>query len=172
MFSVVDIDEKLFSAAYPLVRTAMPDVTEQQWSDYARKARMRGGMLGLFGAEGTLFGLLTYRNEESLRHGLTFHIDQFITFELSRSGPGRRALCEAAERLARAQGCAAIELRMPDRGDVERNLAKAQAWLNLGHRVEAVMFTKSLDQAGCDPGRDCAQPHGRPSGLAPASFGP
>ena len=54
IFSVVDMDENAFSAAYPLVRTAIPDVSVEQWLDYARKVRMRGGLLGLMGPQSTL----------------------------------------------------------------------------------------------------------------------
>ena len=147
IFSVVDIDENLFDAAYPLVRTVAPGVSAEQWSAYAYTVRMRGGLLGLIGAENALFGLLAYRNEESLRHGRIFHIDNFVTFELNRAAPGRRALCEAAEALARKQGCAAIEIRLAGRGFADGGTAKAQGWLNLGHRLDAVVFTKSLEAA-------------------------
>ena len=145
IFTVVDIDEKLFEAAYPLVRTVAPGVSAQQWSVYAHKVRMRGGLLGLIGAEITLIGLLTYRNDENLHHGRIFHIDNFVTFELNRAAPGRRTLCDAAEALARKQGCAAIEIRLGSRGFADGGTAKAEGWLNLGHHLEAVLFTKSLE---------------------------
>ena len=145
IFSVVDMDENSFSAAYPLVRTAIPDVSVEQWLDYARKIRMRGGLLGLMGPQSTLFGLLTYRAEESLRHGKIFVVDNFLTFELNRAAPGRQALCDAAEALARKQGCNAIELRLDSRGYAIDASAKARSWLNLGHRLEAVVFSKILD---------------------------
>ena len=148
IFSVVDIDEKLFDAAYPLIRTVAPDVSAPQWSDYACKARMRGGLLGLIGAEDALFGLLTYRHEQSLRHGRIFHVDNFMTFELSRAAPGRRALCDAAEALARKQGCTSIEFRLDGRGYADGGTAKAQGWLTLGHSLEAVVFTKLLEAGG------------------------
>ena len=144
IFSVVDIDEKLFGATYPLVRAVAPEVSAEQWSIYARKVRMRGGLLGLIGAENALFGLLTYRNEENLRHGRIFHIDNFFTFELNRVAPGRLALCAAAEALARKQGCTAIEIRLDSRGYADGGMAKSQGWLNLGHSLDAVLFTKLL----------------------------
>ena len=152
IFSVVDMDENAFSAAYPLVRTATPDVSVEQWLDYARKVRMRGGLLGLMGPQSTLFGLLTYRNEESLRHGRIFVVDNFLTFELNRAAPGRQALCEAAEALARKQGCNAIELRLDSRGYAIDASAKARSWLNLGHSLEAVVFTKILDAVNATDG--------------------
>ena len=145
IFSVVDIDENLFGAAYALARTALPEVSAKQWSDYARNARAQGGLLGLVGAQGTLFGFVSYRIGAALRHGRTLQIDHFVTLELSRSAPGRRALCGAVEALARKQGCTAIEVRMDSRGYADGGTAKAQGWTSLGHSLEAVVFTKSLE---------------------------
>ena len=144
IFSVIDIGENAFSAAYPLVRTAAPGVSAEQWRDYVGKVRTRGGLLGLMGPQSTLFGLLTYRNEESLRHGRIFVVDNFLTFEFSRAAPGRQALCDAAEALARKQGCTAIELRLDSRDYAIDASAKARSWLNLGHSLQAVVFTKIL----------------------------
>ena len=145
IFSVVDMDENAVSAAYPLIRTATPHVSAKQWLDYTRKVRIRGGLLGLMGPQSTLFGLLTYRSEASLDHGRIFVVDNFLTFELNRAAPGRRALCDAAEALARKQGCKAIEFRLDSRGFAIDRSAKARSWLDLGHRLEAVVFINLLD---------------------------
>ena len=150
IFSVVDMDENAFDAAYPLVRTAAPDVSAQQWRVYAGKVRMRGGLLGLMGPQSTLFGLLTYRNEASLRHGRNFVVDNFLTFELNRAAPGRQALCDAAEALALTQGCSAIEYRLDSRGFTIDGSVKARGWLDLGHTLQAVVFTKILDAGGAE----------------------
>ena len=147
IFSVVDMDDKLLDAAYPLVRLVAPGVSVDEWLAYARNVRMRGGLLGLVGAENALFGFLIYRSEESLRRGRIFHIDNFATFELNRAAPGRRALCEAAEALARQKGCAAIEIRLDSHGFADARTDKAHGWVNLGHNLEAVVFTKSLANA-------------------------
>lgn len=138
------MDEKLFDAAYHLVRTVVPGVSAEQWLLHARKVRMRGGLLALIGAENTLFGLLTYRNEDSLRHGRIFHVDDFMTFELNRAAPGRMALCGAAEALARKQGCTAIEFRLDSGGYLNGSTAKSQGWLDLGHSLDAVVFSKAI----------------------------
>ena len=141
------MDDKLLDAAYPLVRSLAPGVSVDDWLTYARKARMRGGLLGLIGPEGTLFGMLAYRHEEHLQRGRILHVDSFITFELSRAAPGRKALCEAAEALARKHGCTAIEIRL-DRGKFAEGVtARTQGWLGLGHSLESVVFVKSLDDA-------------------------
>ena len=144
ILTVVDIDEKLFDAAYPLIRTIAPEVSAEEWSDYAGKVRLCGGLLGLLGPDGTLFGIMTYRVEESLRRGQCLLIGDFVTFELNRAAPGRRALCSAAEALAREKGCTAIELRLDSRGYVDHSTVKAQGWASLGHSLDTVVFVKSL----------------------------
>ena len=155
IFSVVDMDENSFSAAYPLVRTAIPDVSVEQWLDYARKVRMRGGLLGLMGPQSTLFGLLTYRGEESLRHGRIFVVDNFLTFELNRAAPGRQALSDAAEALARKQGCNAIELRLDSRGYAIDASAKARSCLT----------SATVLRRWCSP--NCLRPASRPTRQIP-----
>jgi len=144
IFTVVDINEKLFDAAFALIRVTAPEVSAEQWSDYARKVRLRGGLLGLIGADGALFGLVTYRVEESLRRGRLLLLDNFVTFELNRAAPGRHALCNAAEVLAREQGCTAIEVRLDSRGYVDQTTVKARGWMSLGHSLAAVVFVKFL----------------------------
>ena len=145
IFSVVDIDEKLFDAAYPLVRAVAPEVSAEQWLDYARKIAREGGLLGLNGADGALFGFLSYRKGNTLRHDCVLHIDNFFTFELNRSAPGRLVLSAAAEALARKMGCTAIEIRQDSRGSADGGTTRTQGWSNLGHVLEAVVFTKLLD---------------------------
>lgn len=144
-FTVVDLDEGGIDAAYPLVRTLTPEVSPAQWRDYACKARDKGGLLGLVADSGTLFGLLSYRIEESLQDGPVLSIRDFVTFELSGAAPGRRALCEAAEAVARKKGCTSVELRLASRGFADGGTAKAQGWTRLGHNLDAVVFAKHLD---------------------------
>jgi len=144
ILTVVDIDEKLFDAAYTLIRTIAPEVSAEQWSDYACKVTLRGGLLGLLGPDGTLFGIMTYRVEQSLRRGQCLLIDNFVTLELNRAAPGRRALSDAAEALAREEGCTSIEVRLDSRGYVDHSTIKAQGWFSLGHSLDAVVFVKSL----------------------------
>ena len=143
-FTVVDIAEDRFEAAYPLVRTIAPEVPFDQWLDYARDVRRKGGMLGVTVDGEALFGLLIYRKEKSLRRGCVLHIEYCVTFELIRAAPGRRALCKAAEALGLKMGCAALEYRLGSRGYADGESAKTQGWVSLGHSLESVVFTKPL----------------------------
>lgn len=143
-FTVVDMAEEQFEAAYPLVRSIAPGVCFDRWLDYARDARRKGGLLGLTVDGGGLFGLLIHRKEKSLRRGWVLYIDHCVTFEFNRAAPGRRALCEAAEALALELGCSALEYRLGSRGYADGGSAKAQGWASLGHSLDSVVFTKPL----------------------------
>lgn len=147
IYSVVDLDEHHLESAYPLVRMVAPEVSLDQWLGYARAAKDRGGLLGLFGEDGSLFGFLAYHKESTLRRGQVLHVDKFVTFELSHGGAARRALCEAAEALARRENCSAIDLRLSSRGYTDGATPKADGWVNLGHSLGSVIFTKQLPAA-------------------------
>ena len=157
LYSVVDIGENALESVYPLVRMMAPEVSLEQWLDYARMTQSRGGLLGLFGPDGSLFGFLAWRKETTLRRGTVLHVDKFATFELSRAGDGRRALCDAAEALARRENCTAVDLRLAGRGYADMATSKADGWTSLGHNLGSVIFTKPLAPAA-GQGRPPARP--------------
>lgn len=142
-FSVIDLKASQLDSAYPLVRTFAPEVPLKRWRDYGKRLLKDGGMLGLAGAEGMLFGVLSYRKQERLP-GPVLKVDDFVTFELSRAAPGRRMLCEAAEGLARDMGCVAVELRLSSRGFVTDDSSRALGWTSVDHRPEAVILAKQV----------------------------
>lgn len=142
-FTVVALDGATADLLFPLVRIAAPEVSEQGWAAHVAALGPEAGLLCLLGPDGAPCGFLSYREEQRLRGGPVLHVDTFVTFELSRAAPGRKALCEAAEALARRRGCRALELRLPSRGYVDE-AAKADGWTSLGHRLDAVLFSKSL----------------------------
>lgn len=131
-------------AAFPLVRAIAPEVTLNDWRDYVRRRSMQGGLLGLFGADGEIAGLLSYRLGERLRHGTVLALDDFVTFELSRNAPGRRALLVAAEDLARKLGCTGIELRIGARGIADPASPKANSWVSLGLDLDSIIFATGI----------------------------
>lgn len=130
--------------AYPLIRAIAPDVTLEGWRDYVQRRYRSGGLLGLKDEQGGIVGVLSYRLGERMRHGLVLALDDFVTFELSHSAPGRAALLEAAEKLGRDLGCTGLELRVGIRGIADGSSAKAQGWTALGLSLDAAIFVKPL----------------------------
>lgn len=143
-FSIDELKTSEADAAFPLIRAIAPEVTLDDWRDYARRRSMQGGMLGLFGADGEVTGLLSYRLGERLRHGTVLALDDFVTFELSQTAPGRRALFAAAEDLARQLGCTGVELRIGARGIADAGSSKVGGWIALGLDLDSVVLAATL----------------------------
>lgn len=141
-FYVVALGVAEADAAYPLVRAIAPEVSSHEWRDYVRRRCRDGGFKGLFDDNELLVGLFSYRFGERLRQGRVLALDDFVTFELSQTAPGRRLLMSVAEVFARRNGCTGIEVRIGSRGFVEAGSTKASGWLALGLALESVVFTK------------------------------
>ena len=107
-YCVVDIGEDHLDAAYFLVRSIIPDLTREEWVNRARALRETGGIVGLGAPDGTLFGIMTFQKQQTLRHGPTLAIETLAVFELAGRGNGRRKLLEAARRAAGRLDCAAV----------------------------------------------------------------
>lgn len=146
-FCVDELKTSEADAAFPLVRSIAPEVTPDEWRGYVRRRSMQGGILGLFGADGEISGLLSYRLGERLRHGTVLALDDFVTFELSRNAPGRQALLAAAEVLAHQLGCGGIELRVAAKGIADPGSPKLSGWVSLGLDLDSVVFATDLGQS-------------------------
>ena len=131
-------------AAFPLVRAIAPEIRLDQWLDYVERRSREGGLMGLFGSDGTLIGLFSYRIGERLRHGRVLALDDFVSFELSKAAPGRAALMIAAEQLARDLGCTGLEVRVGSRGFADPGSEKTVGWIGLGVALDSVIFVKPL----------------------------
>lgn len=130
--------------AFPLVRAIAPEVSLEDWLDYVDRRCREGGLIGLFSENGALIGLFSYRFGERLRHGRVLALDDFFTFELSQTAPGRAALMTAAESLARSLGCTGLEVRIGSRGFAEADSPKAIGWESLDLALDSVIFVKPL----------------------------
>jgi hypothetical protein len=143
-YSVDELKPSEADATFPLVRSISPEVTLDDWRDYVRRRSMHGGLLGLFGADGEVTGLLSYRLGERLRYGTVLALDDFVTFELSQAAPGRRALLAAAEDLAFKLGCTGLEVRIPHRGLTDSDSPRVSGWTSVGLDLDSVVFVKPL----------------------------
>lgn len=141
-FCVTELKTSEAEAAFPLVRAIAPEISLNDWRDYVRRRSMQGGLLGLFGADGEITGLVSYRLGERLRYGTVLALDDFVTFELSHNAPGRRALLAAAEQVAQQLGCAGVELRIGARGIADAASPKVSGWVSLDLALDSVVFVK------------------------------
>lgn len=144
VFYAGPIDIAQADAAYPLIRSIAPELSLEDWLDYVERRFREGGLMGLFEADGALIGLFSYRLGERLRHGRVLALDDFVTFELSQAAPGRAALIEAAEALARSLNCTGLEVRLGVRGFADTGSDKAAAWAQLDLVLDSVVLSRRV----------------------------
>lgn len=157
LLTVSELEEHELVPAFALVRTVAPGATLDRWLRHARKLRRGGGILALRGEAGELFGLLCFRVEACLRFGRVLLVDNFVAFELSGASPGRKALVEAAEAVARGRGCAALRMTVSPRRSREADAPVPSGWAMLGLDMDQLVLTKRLDRAdGRRPTRNAA----------------
>ena len=147
-FTVAELRPDQLDDAYPLIRAVAPNATPAEWRAYIEDMTARGGtVLALTSGNETLHGLLTVHRQRSLRHGEILFVNNFVTFELSRSAPGRRALCAAVEDMARRTGAGAIHLLVANRGQAEVTPV-SRAWAELGYGLEGALLCKPVTAHG------------------------
>ena len=137
-FTVAQLREDQIGLTFPLARLAGGAPDEKDWIAELADLRAKGGLIGLF-ANDALFGFLSWYEENSV-----LKVAHFLTCEVSSAAPGRKRLCEAADALARARRCEAVEIRIQNRGYAQAESAKAKGWHQLGHSLDAVIFRKEL----------------------------
>lgn len=133
--------------AYALVQAVRPDLTLEAWHAYAAPRASggngRGGIVILENEQDCIIGLFSHRVDEDLCHGPTLAVDTFIALDLVDPEDVTRALAAAMERQARASGCKAVHVSVPE---ARRNSGGRVVHLlqQQGHRVEAVSLCKAL----------------------------
>lgn len=139
------------SQAFPLIQTALPEVTLAAWRDFAAVLMSGGdaresGILAVTDGRNTIVGLCSYRLVPDLVHGRLLDADHFLAFDLLDRRPVAEALAEALEALARERGCTAVHTHLPQRNDAPTEPGTGLTGLLAarGHRVESLGLCKRL----------------------------
>ncbi len=135
--------------AFPLIQTALPSVTLEEWRDFALPlaspaGQATSGVVTVLSEQDFIVGLCCYRVEKNLHHGAVLMADPFLALDLLGLKAVACALADAIESLAREWHCTAIHTSLPATG-----VKGAENWLvrNLrsrGHRVESLRMCKLL----------------------------
>ena len=70
-------------------------------------------------------------------------VDLFVAFELSRTAPARKALCEGLQTLAKGLGCSTVLYTLDSRGLPKDTQNKVDSWLKLGSTIEGVQLSQA-----------------------------
>jgi len=142
---VKELGPRDLRAAWPLVRMAAPALGVGQWQSYAEGLIDRGGgILGVAGEDGGLYGVATYEAAENLRAGRVLRVGTLVAMELTRRSPVRQALCEALDRLAPLFDCRAVAVSVPRRSFAARMAHDSTGIAEPGSELEEVVFMKRL----------------------------
>lgn len=120
--SVEPLSEARIVAAFPLVSAALPDVSLDQWTQYAREmiaGADRGGpdlgrLMVVRDRKGFIHAVYQYQLRPSLADGPIMAIDLLIAAKLVSEDSMARLVLGVVEREARALGCDAVLLELPE----------------------------------------------------------
>jgi hypothetical protein len=145
--------------AFPLIQTALPEVTLAAWRDFAatlmstRNAQgnaqgdvQEGGILAVTNEHDYIAGLCSYRVVPDLVHGRLLDASSFLAFGLLDRRPVAEALAVAVEALARERGCTAVHTHLPHRNDAPPGPATglSELFAARGYRIESWDLCKRL----------------------------
>ncbi len=135
--------------AFPLIQTAFPAVSLEDWRDFATPlARAQGpadgGIITVVSEQGYIVGLCCYRVAQDFQHGAVLMADYFLILDLFDQNAVVRALADAVESLARERRCTAIHTSLPETGVKGTNNWLARILRSRGHRVESLRMCKLL----------------------------
>ena len=115
-FHLFHLNQDEFGLAWPLARTAHPELQLDGWKRLATDLRARGGgVLALAAPDDVLHGIATYEPMEKPRCGRILAVSTLVTFELNGRAPVEKLLRNALERLAEQLACSTVFIRMRNR---------------------------------------------------------
>jgi hypothetical protein len=147
------LDRDMVDRAYPLVRNIAPGITLDRWNRFARpliasrSTAWPRGLMTIQNTTGYILGLFGFEVRDDLNDGRTLHLDNIITANI----PGRdklwSAVMDAAEHLAKVNGCRAIRAGLV--GELDPS-DKDRAWLihsleGAGFALDGVRACKRLE---------------------------
>jgi hypothetical protein len=156
-FKIESLTAERVALAYPLIRTVNPDLGLDAWCDYAEDlidagSKEDGAISGVLVATnegGVIVGLVAYRAQPDLKHGMVLAAEHLLALDLLDRNLIIEKLAASLESLAEDLGIPAIHMALADSvPECDRNgiIGLLQA---AGHHVESVSLCKPLARAHC-----------------------
>ena len=115
-FTVENLQKEQLREAWPVVRTSGFEANVDWWvTDATELIERGGGVLAARALDGGIHGVATYAVADKLSLEKVLAVEILIAFELNRSAPVRRTLCEALEQVAAALNCTGVALSLSDK---------------------------------------------------------
>ncbi len=139
--------------AYPLVQSASPQLTLDQWLDYvralARDARvdpLAGGVMSVQNRDGYIYGIYCHAVEHDIQHGKVLKVSNFVAANLYDSTGVMDGLIDSMASIARDHGCAAVHVDLPEEAKRETRPADGvvSQLKGAGYQVESVALCRPV----------------------------
>lgn len=141
--------------AYPLVQSAVPHLTLDQWLDYVKTVNDGkagpGACAGVMSAEnhdGYIYGLYCHTVEPDIHHGRVLKVRNFVAANLYDSAGIIDRLMDSIVSVARDNGCTAVHVDLPDQA--HRGPEPVESVVSMfkvaGFHVETVAMCRALEK--------------------------
>ncbi len=139
--------------AYPLVQSASPQLTLDQWLGYVRGLvrdgeddQPAGGVMSVQNRDGYIYGIYCHAVESDIKHGKVLKVSHFVAANLFDSTGVVDGLIDSMASVARDHGCAAVHVDIPE--EARREARPAEGVVNrfkgAGYQVESVALCRPV----------------------------
>ncbi len=141
--------------AYPLVQTAVPHLTLDQWLDYAkvvcedaRRTAPGSGVMSAQNAEGYIYGIYCHEVTADIQHGRILKVSNLIAANLYDAAGIMDRMIDSMLKIARDQGCAAVHVDLPEAPRKGPQPVEGLAGMlkGAGYQFESVALCRPLEQ--------------------------
>ena len=141
--------------AYPLVQTAVPHLTLDQWTDYAEAfcstKRSTGDDTGVMSAQnpdGYIYGIYCHEVETDIQHGRVLKISNLVTANLYDSAGIMDKMIDSMIDIARNSDCATVQVDLPE--EVGRGPQPVEGTVSMlrgaGYRLASVALSTPIEK--------------------------
>ncbi len=141
--------------AYPLVQTAVPHLTLDQWMDYAEmfcgpkhSTKNSTGVMSAQNPDGYIYGIYCHEVETDIQHGRVLKISNLVTANLYDSAGIMDKMIDSMIAKARDSDCVAVQVALPE--EAGRGPQPVEGTVSMlrdaGYRLDSVALSKPIEK--------------------------
>jgi hypothetical protein len=154
-YVVKPLGERQVLQAYPLVQTAVPHLTLDQWMDYAegfwgakRSPKNDTGVMSAQNPDGYIYGIYCHEVETDIQQGRVLKISNLVTANLYDSAGIMDRMIDSMINKARDSNCVAVQVDLPE--EAGRGPQPVEGTVSMlrgaGYRLASVALSKPIDK--------------------------
>ena len=141
--------------AYPLVQSAVPHLTLEQWMGYAeelcsgeRPGETGVGVMSAQNPDGYIYGIYCHEVETDIKHGRILKVSNLVTANLYDSAGIMDRMIDSMIDMARDSGCVAVQVDLPQ--EIANGPQSVESPANMlrgaGYRLASVALCRPVDK--------------------------